>query len=74
MYACYFLKKALHCIFNMQCYNIAVNLYCYLHILNKQKPMHYFHSLLNMENVRCAVAIDNEYDGVLTMTQESRYA
>ena len=54
----------------MQCYNIAVNLHCYLHILNKQEPMHYFYSLLSLENVKCVVAIDNDYEDVLAYSDQ----
>ena len=55
----------------------AIYLHCYLRISNKQKPMHYYYyyySVLNIENVRCVVAIDNDYEAVLIMAQESRYA
>ena len=34
----------------------------------KVKTMYYYYSVLNIENVRCVVAIDNEYEAVLTMT------
>ena len=48
----------------MQCYNQVVNLHCYLHISSKQKPKFCCYSVLNIKNVRCFVAVDNEYEAL----------